>query len=72
MSARAAWRLESLGFTQVYDYVAGKLDWLAAGLTSEGSNAQQPRAGDVARSDVPTCRLQERLGEVAEQVRAAG
>jgi Mg/Co/Ni transporter MgtE len=72
MSPRAAWRLESLGFTRVYDYVAGKLDWLAAGLATEGSNAQQPRAGDVARSDVPTCGLQERLGAVAQRVRAAG
>jgi Mg/Co/Ni transporter MgtE len=72
MSPRAAWRLEGLGFTQVYDYVAGKLDWLAAGLATEGSKAQQPRAGDVARSDVPTCGLQEPLGAVAQRVRAAG
>ena len=26
MSPRAAWRLESLGFTEVYDYVDGKAD----------------------------------------------
>lgn len=61
-----------MGFTQVYDYTAGKLDWLAAGLATEGSNAQQPRAGDVARSDVPTCGLDERLGEVAQRAQAAG
>src|SRR6266704_1178892 len=61
-----------MGFAQVYDYTAGKLDWLAAGLPSEGSNAQQPRAGEVARADVPTCGLQERLGEVSGRVRAAG
>jgi predicted transcriptional regulator len=61
-----------MGFTQVYDYVAGKLDWLAAGLPTEGSNAQQPRAKDVARGDVPTCALDERLGEVAQRVGAAG
>jgi CBS domain-containing protein len=61
-----------MGFTQVYDYSAGKLDWLAAGLATEGSNAEQPRAGDVARGDVPTCGLDERLGEVARRVRAAG
>jgi CBS domain-containing protein len=61
-----------MGFTQVYDYSAGKLDWLAAGLSTEGSNAQRPRAGDVARPDVPTCGLHERLGEVAQRVRAAG
>src|SRR5919197_56123 len=72
MSPRAAWRLESMGFAQVYDYAAGKLDWLAAGLPSEGSNARRPRAGDVARRDVPTCGLDERLGEVARRVWAAG
>jgi len=60
-----------MGFADVYDYVAGKLDWLAAGLATEGSNARQPRAGDVARGDVPTRGLDERLGEVAGRVRAA-
>ena len=72
MSPRAAWRLESLGFREVYDYVAGKLDWMAAGLPTEGTNAQHPRAGDVARKDVPTAQLDERLGDVRERVRAKG
>lgn len=45
----------------------GKLDWLAAGLPTEGTNAQRPRAGDVARKDVPTARLDERLGDVRER-----
>jgi Mg/Co/Ni transporter MgtE len=72
MSPRAAWRLESLGFSDVYDYKEGKLDWLAAGLPTEGSNAKRPRAGDIANKDVPTCHLNERLGEVAERLRAAG
>src|SRR6266516_4054802 len=72
MSPRAAWRLESMGFTQVYDYTAGKLDWLAAGLATEGSNAQRPRAGDVARGDVPTCGLDERLGEGAGRALSLG
>src|SRR5947209_3912316 len=35
MSSRAAWRLETLGFTTVYRYVAGKIDWMAAGLATE-------------------------------------
>jgi Mg/Co/Ni transporter MgtE len=69
MSPRAAWRLETLGFGEVYDYVDGKLDWLAAGLPTEGTNAQHPRAGDLARKDVPTCGLKERLGEVRKRVR---
>jgi Mg/Co/Ni transporter MgtE len=70
MSPRAAWRLESLGFREVCDYVAGKLDWMAAGLPTEGTNAQRPRAGDVSRKDVPTARLDERLADVRERVRA--
>jgi CBS domain-containing protein len=72
MSPRAAWRLERLGFTQVYDYTDGKLDWLAAGLPTEGTNASRPRAGDVARGDVPTCGPDERIGEVRDRVSAAG
>src|SRR5258708_4041278 len=72
MSPRAAWRLETMGFSRVYDYVAGKVDWMAAGLPTEGTNAERPRAGDVARSDVPTCRLDEQLGDVAARVSAAG
>lgn len=50
----------------------GELDWLAAGLPTEGRNASRPRAGDVARREVPTCRLDESIGEVRERVRAAG
>src|SRR5438128_1173912 len=38
MSPRAAARLASLGFTKVYDYVAGKADWGSAGLPLEGEN----------------------------------
>lgn len=72
MSPRAAWRLESLGFRDVYDYVAGKDDWMAAGLPTEGTNASHPRAGGVARKDVPTARLDERLGDVRDRVRAQG
>lgn len=56
----------------MYDYVDGKLDWLAAGLPIEGASTERPRAGDVARRDVPTCRLDETIGEVRERVRAAG
>ncbi len=72
MSPRAAWRLESLGFREVYDYVAGKSDWMAAGLPTEGTNAGRPRAGAVARKDVPTTGLKERLGTVRDRVRELG
>ena len=72
MSPRAAWRLESLGFGEVYEYRGGKLDWMAAGLPTEGTNAKRPRAGSLARADVPTCRLDERRADLAARVRAAG
>jgi predicted transcriptional regulator len=72
MSPRAAWRLESLGFPEVYDYTVGKLDWMAAGLTTEGTNSKRPRAGDLARKDTPSCKVDERLGEVRDRVHALG
>jgi CBS domain-containing protein len=72
MSPRAAWRLDSLGFEQIYDYVAGKADWSAAGLPREGKLAGTPRAGQLARRDVPTCGLKERVSDVRERLRAAG
>jgi predicted transcriptional regulator len=56
----------------VYDYVDGKLDWMAAGLPTEGTNAKLPRAGSTARKDVPTCGLKDRLGDVRDRVRAQG
>jgi CBS domain-containing protein len=72
MSPRAAWRLETLGFTDVYDYVDGKNDWMSAGLPTEGTNALKPRAGDIARKDVPTCSLTEPLRDVSARVHAQG
>ena len=45
---------------------------MAAGLPTEGTNATRPRAGSVARKDVPTASLSERVGDVRERVRAAG
>lgn len=45
---------------------------MAAGLPTEGTNATRPRAGTVARTDVPTASLSERVGDVRGRVRAAG
>ena len=56
----------------MYDYAAGKLDWLAAGLATEGTNAGKARAGSLARKDVPTCTVDERLAAVRERVRNLG
>jgi CBS domain-containing protein len=62
MSPRAACRLETLGFQHAYDYVAGKMDWFAAGLPREGTEAGTDRVGDHARSDVPTAAPDEDAG----------
>ncbi len=72
MSPRAAARLETLGFTRVYDYVGGKKDLLAAALPTEGRLAVVPTAGDVLRSGDMACHLGDRLGDVADRVHAAG
>ena len=72
MSPRAACRLETLGFDEVYDYVPGKADWLAHNLPVEGAQAAIPTAGRHARDDVVTCRLDDRVGEVRERILASG
>src|SRR5919201_2488563 len=71
MSPRAACRLETLGFEQVYDYVPGKADWLARALPTEGTAAGRPRAGTLARDDVVTCRLTDRVGDIRPLVEAS-
>ncbi len=72
MSPRAAWRLETLGFTRVYDYVGGKKDWSAAGLPLEGETESIPKAGDAVQRDNVTCRLDDTLELVQASVKAAG
>src|SRR5688572_22297725 len=47
VSSRAAWRLESMGFSPAYRYVAGKLDWFAHSFPMEGEFAAIPKAGDI-------------------------
>jgi CBS domain-containing protein len=61
-----------MGFSDVYNFQAGKKSWVSYGLPREGTNVPERTAGDVAHWDVPTCTLEERLTEVRERVRAAG
>jgi CBS domain-containing protein len=72
MSPRAAARLASIGFEQVYDYTAGKADWSSAGLALEGTNGSETRAGAHVRTDVPTCGPEERLEDVCERLDEGG
>ena len=68
MSPRAAWRLQELGFKHVYDFVPGKMAWLAMGWPREGTAAAIPNA----RRGTPTCALDDRVPEVREEVLAVG
>ncbi len=46
------------------DYVPGKVAWFEENLPREGKAADETWIGDVADSDVPTCGLKDRVGEV--------
>jgi CBS domain-containing protein len=69
MSPRAAWRLEATGFGPVYDYAAGKMDWLAADLPFEGT-AQL--AGMFTRRDVATATEDTPAAEALRLLEALG
>ncbi len=56
----------------MYRYQAGKADWLGAGLPGEGRESTRPRVGDVARRDVATCHLGERVNAVSKRARESG
>src|SRR5947207_15507478 len=66
MSPRAAWRLERLGYGPVFDYAAGKVDWIAAGLPTIRADASQRRALHDANREPPTCRPDELVSDLAD------
>jgi len=70
LSARAAHRFESFGFTDVYDYVSSKAAWMACGLPIEGTLRPERRAGGVARPAV-RCAADARVGDVSDALRAS-
>ncbi|MBW0116125.1 CBS domain-containing protein [Pseudonocardia abyssalis] len=65
---RAACRLATLGFTQVYDYVPGKVDWLARNQPVEGTDADTPTIGRHLRHEVTTARPDELIAQVRARV----
>jgi len=69
MSPRAAWRLEAAGFGPVYDYLAGKADWLAADLPFEGTARL---AGMVTRRDMVTVEERTRAAEALRLLEVQG
>jgi CBS domain-containing protein len=69
MSPRAAWRLEAAGFGPVYDYAAGKADWLATDLPFEGT---AKLAGMFTRRGVATVGEGTPAGEALRLLEAQG
>jgi CBS domain-containing protein len=61
-----------MGFSRVYRYTPGKMDWFAAGLPREGEQAGTPRVGDLAVRQVPTCAIDDTIGEAKRRATAAG
>src|SRR5690606_37701965 len=59
------------GFTDVYDYVLGKRGWLADGKFCDGEPPGAPLAGQFL-SEVPTCRIDERVEAVRERLPGGG
>jgi len=52
-----------MGFHDVYDYAAGKADWIAMGMPMFWRDAT-PRIEDVARKDAPICAAQDAVAVV--------
>jgi Mg/Co/Ni transporter MgtE len=57
-----------LGFTSVYDYVFGKVDWLAHALPVEGEDPEPPTAGRLMREDVVRCAPHDRASDVVDRI----
>src|SRR5256712_11695283 len=63
LSARAAWRLETMGFQEVYRYTPGKADWLAAGWGNERNDGKKGRNPHDIPQNLPHHPLRESLEE---------
>jgi CBS domain-containing protein len=59
------------GFTDVYEYVPGKVDWLAHNLETEGERADAPTVGRVMRDDVVRCASTDRASAVLELIKGS-
>lgn len=73
MSPRAAWQLEAMGFTEVYDYVNGKVEWMLHGLPVEGTGPHYAMAGEVATTDrLHTCGLGTSVADSTRAINHSG
>jgi CBS domain-containing protein len=60
-----------MGFSDVYDFADGKIEWISHGLPLEGTGPHFAVAGEIADRDaVLVCRIGDRLGAVARTLDA--
>lgn len=72
MSSRAAWRLESLGFGNVFYYKPGKADWLASGLPVEKEGSAAVTVLEAMTREVPICSLNHSVSEAKARAEKLG
>lgn len=73
MSPRAAWQLEAMGFTDVYDYVNGKVEWMINRQPVEGTGPHYAMVGEVATKDrLHTCALSSTVAEWVDAMERTG
>lgn len=53
-----------MGFREIYDFVGGKLEWLAHALPVEGGGPHHAVVGDVVDQHVTTCTAHATLEEI--------
>jgi hypothetical protein len=56
-----------MGFTDVLLYHPGKMDWMSAGLPTEGEDTER-LAGELLHANAPTCAPEERAGDLAARL----
>lgn len=56
----------------MYEYPFGKADWGSYGLPIEGASGSEARVGAHLHTDVPTCRLDDRLVDVCRKLEESG
>ena len=61
-----------MGFDQVFDYEAGKIDWLAYGLPVEEEIENAPLVINQMERQVPKCRLRHSAGEAKQRAEQLG
>jgi rhodanese-related sulfurtransferase len=72
LSPRAAATLDALGFGEVYDYAASKLDWIASALPTEGAAVPANRVTNSLDRGIPTADPDERAAVALERMRSTG